>query len=197
MLEAAMTLGFDTITVKSEKEKDASGKETGKTVMVIRDARKRIDPLRLHKRTEGGIGADPSWVALVERLNLLLIAATATKLEATNAAQEKLDFQKLHNSVAMSEEARKLTLAGDKDPINDAIIQKDLTKVIEAMIGKGYTASPRMVAYLRAVHEKGGKESLNVVCTTPKSMRQYMLDVCHAAATGANFTLSYKEAKKG
>ena len=197
MLAAAMKLGFETLTVKDEKEKDANGKSTGKTRKVLSPTTKRIDPLRLHKTVKDGIGADSKWVAMVETLNTLFTAAAAVDINAVNTSGEKLDLQKIRDTHAMSDAAKKLlSEKGDNDPNNDEIMLKDVQDTVNAMLGEGYTADLTMVKYLRKVHEKGGRSSMTVVCSNARSMRQYMLDVCHAAITGDSFILDYKKAKK-
>ena len=196
MLAAAKVLGFQTLTVKDEREKGADGKDTGRTKKVIRPTTKRIDPLRLHKCTNDGIGADPLWMHIVERLNLLFTAATAVEINAVGTDGKKLDLKAIRDSIAMSEEAKKITLGAENKPTNDKLILEDVQKTINAMLGEGYTATPAMVVYLRKVHEKGGRDSMSVVCSNARSMRQYMLDVCHAAITGDDFILDYKKAKQ-
>ena len=196
MLEAAKVLGFQTLAVKDEKEKDAAGKETGKTIKVVRPVTKRIDPLRLHKTANEGIGADKLWYCKVERLNMLFTAATAIEINAVDTSGNKLDLKAIRDTTAMSDAARKITMKGEDNPSNDDIMLEDVQSVIDAMLGEGYKATPCMVKYLRSVHEKGGRASMSVVCSNERSMRQYMLDVCHAAITGDDFILDYKKSKK-
>ena len=189
MLEAAKVLVFPTVRVRDEKQ------EGGGTKRVISPASRKIDPLRLHKRVDGGIGADKLWWSLVERLNMLFTAAVATELEAVNTSKEKLDLTKIRDTAAMSEEAKKVQMKSEDAPCNDDIMLADIQSTIDAMLGEGDTGARRMVVYLRNQHTRGSKDSMTVVCSNAKTMRQYLLDVCHAAITGDDFVLDYKQAK--
>lgn len=179
MVEIARDMTFSTLKVVDKEEDDGP-------VRVIESAEKAIDPLELHKRVEGGIGADHMWPYMVERLNMLFTAATAKDLG--------LDAKQVKNTMLMHEEAEKLELAGDKKS-TDAAILADVQKTIDAMLGAGYTATPAMVQYLRKVHERGGKASLTVKCSNHAGMRSHMVVLCHAAVTGDPFILDYKQKK--
>lgn len=190
MLEAAKVLSFEVVAVKDVKQ------ESGGTVRELQSALKKIDPLRLHKKVEGGIGADKFWWALVDRLNCGLTIAAAVFLEAKNTHGEKLDPQKVRDTIAMSEEAKKLSLAFEDDLKNDEVLLSDVQKVINAMLGDGYSVTMRMVQYLKMAHIGVDRNAMSLKVSRDSNMRWYMLNVCHAAITGNDFVLKFKENKK-
>lgn len=189
MLEAAKTLVFPTVRIRDEKQ------EGGGTLRVISDALRKIDPLRLHKRVEGGIGADKLWWSKVERLNMLATAVAAAKMEAQSTSGEKLDLTKIRDTIAMSEEAKKVKMGGEDNVGNEEIMFADLQSTVDAMLGEGYTASRAALQYLLISHETGGRNSMTVKSVNAKTMRTLMLDVCHNAITGNSFVLDYKQKK--
>ena len=186
MVEAAKVMTFRMIRVKEIKEKE--GENKGKPTTIVEFADKGIDPLRLHNKTPDGIGADKMWMYKVERLNMLFTAQSARELNK--------DPQKIKNTIAMNEESRKISLAGEDDPQTDEVLLTNVQTVLTAMLGDGYKATPDMVAFLKRVHSKGGRDNVSVVCSTHKGMRGYMLGVCHRAVTGEEFDLVYKEKKQ-
>lgn len=190
MVEAATRLYFDTVKLRDMKQDD------GSTRRVVVETRKPIDPLRLHKAINGGIGADKLWWSRVERLNTLLIAAAAEKLNAISTDGKKIDVTKIMDTAAMREESKKLKLHSDGDPNNIELFTNDVQETVDAMLGKGYTVTPNMVDFLRRAHEKTGKDMMTLTCTTHKTMRQCMMAVCHSAITGEDFVLDYKKVKK-
>ena len=186
MLEAAKTMSFQVIRVREVKIKE--GDRKGQPETVAEFVARGIDPLRLHNKTEGGIGADRLWMYKVERLNMLFTAQSARELNK--------DPQKIKNTMAMSQESQKIAFAKEDEAQTDEILLGNIQAVLDAMLGAGYTATPDMVAFLKRVHSKGGRDNVSVVCSTHKGMRGYMLGVCHRAVTGEEFDLVYKEKKQ-
>ena len=180
MLAAVKKMTFETLKIVDETNDDDS------TTRTLVTAVKDIDPLRLHRKTDDGIGNDKNWWAMVERLNMLFTCEAATKLD--------LDPKTVRDNIAMSESAAKLTLTEDEAD-TDELLLKDIQSVVNAMLGEGYEVPTVALNYLRAVHQKSGREAMSVVCSTHKGMRQYMMNVCHAAVTGKSFILSYKVKK--
>lgn len=189
MIAAIKQMTFKTIAVRDEKL------EGGGTRKIVDDKNRFIDLYRLHKTVDGGIGADKFWWSYVERLNMLFTAATAYELNAISNTGDKLDLKKIKDTIAMSEEARKLTMKGEDKAANDEVMLENVQMVMDAMIGEGYTATAKMVSYLRRVHEKAGKDKLKLVASRAASMRLYMMNVCYAAITGEDFVLEYKVKK--
>lgn len=196
MLEAAKLLVFETVAVKDQKQ------EEGGTKRVIETVYRKIDPMRLHKKAVGmgttGIGANKLWWSLIERLSMLLTAATVVDLNAVSTTGEQLDPTKIRNTIAMSEEAKKLTMKAEGDLNNDDILLSDVQAVIDAMLGEGYSATPKMVKYLRKTHVNIGRGAMTVKVARESNMRWIVLNVCHAAIyPEKNFIVEYKQAKIG
>lgn len=189
MVAAAKALTFPTIKVRDVKQ------ETGGTKREIEDAERAIDPMRLHKVIKDGIGADKLWWSRVERLNTLLTAATAVELNAISTTGEKLDLKTIKNTAMMRDESKKLEMHAEKNPGSDKLLLADLQETINAMLGEGYEATPKMVVYLRKAHERKGRQGLTLVASNHKTMRLLMMDVCNAAITSREFILDYKRKK--
>ena len=181
MVAAAKKMVFDTIAVKDDPNDD------GSTTRVIATASKPIDPLRLHRKVDGGIGHDKNWWNKVERLNMLFTCEAAKKLG--------IDPKTVRDNIAMSESSLKVALANEKGA-TDKAMKDDIQEVVTAMLGEGYTVPDEALNYLRMAHTKAGREAMSVVCSQHKGMRNYMLSICHAAITGDSFVLQYKK-KKG
>lgn len=182
MVAAAKKMAFDTIAVKDEQNED------GSSTRVIVTSSKPIDPLRLHRKVDGGIGHESNWWNQVERLNMLFTCEAATKL--------KLDPKAVRDNIAMAESSRKIQLANE-NKCTDKTLRENIEAVVKSMIGDGYTVPDAALNYLRMAHTKAGRETMSVVCSQHKGMRSYMLSVCHAAITGDQFVLNYKTKKKG
>ena len=96
MLAAVKTLSYVTIGVKDEQKGDDKV-----PVRVIVDKERQIDLLKLDKFC-GGIGADPNWMHVAQKMNFLLTAQKAKDLG--------LDPAKVNDSYAMSEIARQFEM---------------------------------------------------------------------------------------
>lgn len=196
MKAVALVQCFGVMSVKVKKKKGVDGKPTGETEMQMGDGIQRIDPYRLHKFVDGGIGADKLWVYKVERLNMLFTAYQAARTHAIGTDGKNLDFQTIRDTIAMSEESRKLSLSREDERQNEETLLENTQAVLTAMLGEGYTATPQMVEYLIICHTKGGRDPMTFVCSNKRTMRQYMLDCCHAAITGDAFIIDYKKRRK-
>lgn len=189
MLEAVKRLTYTSVKVRDVKDE-------GVTTRTVEDTEKQIDPLRLHKKAgKDGIGADKNWHLMIEKLNKLMTCARAIELG--------IDPKDVDSSYSMSEEAAKIEcLLSETDPTKydknkaDEVLLADVQKVVEAMIGAGYSVTEPMVQYLKMVYtKKDTRKSLGVVCANHKQMRTNILEVAHAAVTGDEFTLRYKKKK--
>ena len=190
MLEAARRLTYTTIAAKPKKEK---GKPD---YMDVYDVQKPIDPLRLHKHIDGGIGSDKGWNYIVERLNFSLTARKCIELG--------IDPKGVNDSYAMSDEARQLkefhdvTLGRGRLNLNRANdkLKLDVQRVVDAMLGEGYTVNDNDIIYLTSIYaKKDNRKALTVACANHRYMRMYMMDICHRAITGEAYSVSYKVKK--
>lgn len=186
LIEAAKMLRYKIVRVHDVKE-------DGKTTRVVDDAMKPIDPLALHRKVDGGVGADKNWAMLMRKLNLLLTCRRGIELG--------LDANEIINTYEMSEQASKMdgfvfdVGKYDKNKADD-LLQQDLQRVINAMFGEGYTVTAPMVQYLLMVYtRKGTRKALSVVTSNDKALATHMLDLGHAAITGNAFSLVYQMKK--
>lgn len=190
MLAAAKMLKFVGIKASEKKQEDGSAK------MVIEAASRAIDPLSLHKKSDDGIGIDKKWEDSVEALNCLLTMRRAVELG--------LSTDGIIKNYKMSDEALTKVEAylQDDDPTKldknafDGFLRSEVQDVVDKMTGVG-EVTDKMVNYLLSIYSrKNTKAELSIACATHKYMRQYMLDICNAAATGNVFSVSYKTATK-
>ena len=176
MLTAVKTLSYVTIGVKDEQKGDDKV-----PVRVIVDKERQIDLLKLDKFC-GGIGADPNWMHIAQKMNFLLTAQKAKDLG--------LDPAKVNDSYAMSEIARQFEMG--KNPTSKTNLLKTLQMVVTAMVGDGYKATSHDVNFLLSVYSKKNRKALTVSCANHRNFRGYVMEVCHRIVTGKSYELEYK-----
>ena len=176
MLTAVKTLSYVTIGVKDEQKGDDKV-----PVRVIVDKERQIDLLKLDKFC-GGIGADPNWMHVAQKMNFLLTAQKAKDLG--------LDPAKVNDSYAMSEIARQFEMG--KNPTSKTNLLKTLQMVVTAMVGDGYKATSHDVNFLLSVYSKKNRKALTVSCANHRNFRGYVMEVCHRIVTGKSYELEYK-----
>jgi len=176
MLAAVKTLSYVTIGVKDEQKGDDKV-----PVRVIVDKERQIDLLKLDKFC-GGIGADPNWMHVAQKMNFLLTAQKAKDLG--------LDPAKVNDSYAMSEIARQFEMG--KNPTSKTNLLKTLQMVVTAMVGDGYKATSHDVNFLLSVYSKKNRKALTVSCANHRNFRGYVMEVCHRIVTGKSYELEYK-----
>ena len=175
MLAAVKTLSYVTIGVKDEQKGDDKV-----PVRVIVDKERQIDLLKLDKFC-GGIGADPNWMHVAQKMNFLLTAQKAKDLG--------LDPAKVNDSYAMSEIARQFEMG--KNPTSKTNLLKTLQMVVTAMVGDGYKATSHDVNFLLSVYSKKNRKALTVSCANHRNFRGYVMEVCHRIVTGKSYELEY------
>lgn len=176
MLEAVKTLSYVTIGVKDEQKG-----EDKVPVRVIVDKERQIDLLKLDKYC-GGIGSDPNWMHVAQKMNFLLTAQKARDLG--------LDPAKVNDSYAMSEIARQFDMG--KNPTSKTNLLRTLQMVVTAMVGEGYKATSHDVNFLLSVYSKKNRKALTVSCANHRNFRGYVMEVCHRIVTGKSYELEYK-----
>lgn len=176
MLAAVKTLSYVTIGVKDEQKGDDKV-----PVRVIVDKERQIDLLKLDKFC-GGIGADPNWMHVAQKMNFLLTAQKAKDLG--------LDPAKVNDSYAMSEIARQFEMG--KNPTSKTNLLKTLQMVVTAMVGDGHKATSHDVNFLLSVYSKKNRKALTVSCANHRNFRGYVMEVCHRIVTGKSYELEYK-----
>lgn len=183
MRAAVTALSFITIATKDEKRDDDKI-----PVRVIVDRERPIDLYKLHKFCGGkGIGADPQWLYMAEKLNMLLTVQKAQDLGVK-------DVTTINDSYAVSAIAREIDMG--KNPCSKTNLLKTLQMVITAMLGEGAKATSHDVNFLMEAYSKKSRKALTVTAANHKTMRGLLAEVCHRIVTGKTYAIEYKAAKK-
>ena len=186
MLEAIKRLTFTTIGVKVSKKGDEKI-----TVSEIVEKEKAIDLLKLHKSVKGGIGKDPKWNGLVERMNFYMTARQAKRLLKQKEHLTTV-LKEINDSYAMCEIARNIDMG--KDPTSNTKLLATLQSVITAMVGEEYKATSHDVNYITDLYATKGKKALSVNCANHRYFRGYIAAVCHSIVTGEDYDVAFKKA---
>lgn len=185
MITAVTLLTFQTIAAKDNKQGEGAA---AITVREIVDKEKAIDLKKLHKKVDGGIGADKNWIFMVEQLNMCMTAQRAQDL-GYSADQLK----DINDSYAMSDIARGIKLG--KNPCSNTQMLKSLQAIVTAMLGEGYKATSHDVVFLKSVYAKKGRAALAVSCANHSNFRKYIAEVCHRIVLDKVYTVEFKRAK--
>lgn len=180
MITAVKQLTFQTIRIRDTKQGDEKV-----PVRVIEDIDRPIDMLKLHKETEGGIGAEKDWAYKIEKLNFLLTAQKAKDLG--------INPKEVNDSFAMTDIARQIDMG--KSPTSKTNILKTLNVVIQAMIGEEYKAVSHDVNFLMSIFSRKNRAALTVTCANHKYMRQYCAEICHRIVMGETYKIEYRKAR--
>lgn len=176
MMAAIKTLSYVTIAVKDEKKDDDKV-----PVRVIVEKERQIDLLKLDKFC-GGIGANPDWAHIAQKMNFLLTAQKAVDLG--------IDPKTVNNSYSMSEIARQFDMG--KKPTSKTNLLKTLQTVVTAMVGDSYKATSHDVNFLLSVYSKKSRKALTVSCANNRNFLGYIMEICHRIVTNKAYELEYK-----
>lgn len=185
MLEAIKRLVFDTIAIKENTKGDSKI-----SVFEIIDKEKAIDLLKLHKSVEGGIGKDPNWNGLIERMNFHMTARQAKRLLKKKDRLSSV-LAEINSSYAMGEIAKSIDMG--KDPTSNTKLLGTLQSIVTAMIGEEFKATSHDVNYITDLYATKGKKALSVNCANHRYFRGYIAAVCHSIVTGEDYEISYKK----
>lgn len=185
MLEAIKRLTFTTIGVKEVKK----GEEKIPVSEVV-EKEKNIDLLKLHKSVEGGIGKDPKWNGIVERMNFHMTARQAKRLLKNKEHLTRV-LEEINGSYAMCQIARDIDMG--KDPTSNTKLLATLQSAITAMVGEEYKASSHDVNYLVDLYASKGKGALTVNCANHRYFRAYIAAICHSIVTDEDYEVSFKK----
>lgn len=185
MLEAIKRLTFDTIGVKETKK----GEEKIPVSEVV-DKQKAIDLLKLHKSVENGIGKDPKWNGMVERMNFHMTARQAKRL-CKNKDHLNSVLKEINDSYAMCQIARDIDMG--KDPTSNTKLLETLQNVVTAMIGEEYKVTSHDVNYLTDLYALKGKGALTVNCANHRYFRGYIAAICHSIVTDTDYEIAFKK----
>lgn len=183
MVTAVTMLTYQAIVTKDEKS-DELPVATRKIVT----KEKYLDLKKLHKRVNGGIGADKKWIYMVEQFNMQMTAKRAQEL---GCKAERL--KEINDSYAMSEIAKKINLG--KNPCSNTQMLKTLQEIVKAMLGDDYKPTSHDVAFLYSVYAKHGKKALSLACANHNNFRKMIAEVCHRIVTEKAYDVEFKVKK--
>ena len=204
MIAAVLTLSYPVITIRDKVEGDGEVKTLKREFVEDENGNltkyKTIDLLKFERyvkdRTGHGIGADPKWSFMIERLNLLFALDCAVGL---GKGQEFIDEMK--DCYAINEASKEINF-GVKDPkagtpISNTGLLKAVSAVVTAMIGEEYgkKALTHDVKFLKIASAKKSKKALTIQCANHKFMRSYLAEVCNRIITGGVYDVEYKKVK--
>ena len=176
MLAACKQLTYQVLRLKETTD------DGGTVTVSIEDVDRYIDILKLHKTVVGGIGANKAWNAHIEKLQLLMTADVAKNVNGKDA--EVLKTFK----ISASGKAVEMTLSKTK-------LTQCITDVMHCMIGDSYNAISYDAGFLREAFSRKGRAFGTITCANSKSMRQYMMEICHRAIEKKSYTVDYKKDK--
>jgi len=183
MLTAVTRLSFVTIGVKDEQKG-----EDAIPVRIVVDKERQIDLYKLYKHCgDKGIGADPKWLYMAEKLNMLLTVQKAQALGVKN-------LQEINDSYAISSIAREIDLG--KTPTSKTNILKTLQVVITAMLGDGYKVTSHDVNFLMEAYAKKNRKALTITMANHKAMRGLLAEICHSIVTAKAYAADVKLVKQ-
>lgn len=181
MTEALRLMYYPRLRVSVKEDK-----ETKLDVMTLVEDVQQIDLDWLHKKIEGGIGVDKSWVSKAERMNMAL-----TEMANSTLGKPVQDVRAVYRikAEALAEEG---FTTGESTGLNaaDEGIIADVKKVVGAMIGEafaeeikpevgadGKVSAPKEVSYILMAHtsrdRKGGISTARV-----NTFVRSLADVC-------------------
>ena len=198
MIAAILKLDYPVVGIRDTLE----GEGEVKTLVRVfaEDKRSKIDLLKLDKyvRDRGGkgIGHDPNWKFMVERLNLLFAMDCAVEI---GKGQEFIN--EMSECYAVKEASRDIDF-GVKNPkagtpISNTGLLKAVKAVVTAMVGEefGEKTLTHDVRFLKLVCAKKSKKALAIQCANHKYMRGYLMEVCNRIITGSVYDVEYKRVK--
>lgn len=162
---------------------------------------KQIDLLKLHKfvkdRSGQGIGHDPKWNYMVERLNLLFSLDAAVEI---GKAQDFIN--EMGDNFAIKDAAKEIDF-GVKNPkagtpISNTGLLKATKAVVTAMVGEefGNKVLSHDVRFLKLVSAKKSRKELTIQCANHRFMRAYLMEICNRVMTDGVYDVDYKRKKK-
>lgn len=185
MLEAIKRLTFATIGMKVSKK----GEEKIPVAEII-EKNKAIDLLKLHKTVDGGIGKDPKWNGMVEKMNFHMTARQAKRIVKKKENLTRV-LTEINDSYAMSDIAKAIDMG--KDPTSNTKLLGTLQGIVTAMIGDEYKATSHDVNFLTDLYATKGRTALSVNCANHRYFRAYIAAICHSIVTGEDYEISFKK----
>lgn len=185
MLEAVKRLTFATIGMKVSRK----GEEKIPVAEII-EKNKAIDLLKLHKTVDGGIGKNPKWNGMVEKMNFHMTARQAKRIVKKKENLTRV-LTEINDSYAMSDIAKAIDMG--KDPTSNTKLLGTLQGIVTAMIGDEYKATSHDVNFLTDLYATKGRTALSVNCANHRYFRAYIAAICHSIVTGEDYEISFKK----
>lgn len=183
MLTAVTVLSFITIGVKDEQKGDDKI-----PVRIVVEKERQIDLYKLYKYCgDKGIGHDPQWLYMAEKLNMLLTVQKAQALGVKN-------LQEINDSYAISAIAREIDLG--KTPTSKTNILKTLQLIVTAMIGDSYKPTSHDVNFLMEAYAKKSRKALTITMANHKTMRGLLAEICHRIVVDKAYIAEAKTTKQ-
>jgi len=162
MVELVTKKSFSGIAVREVKDK-----ETKLLKLTMIDTEITLDPLRLHNRVKGGIGASPSWPRMVGRLWDNLVAISMMRCG--------MDPKKIRDSLYVGKAESFIKLKAEDDTFSTEMAKACTQEVFDAMLGAGYEVRDDI---LGKIMEEIGQLPRNVAnhgAISPNTIRKVMV----------------------
>lgn len=197
MYTAVNELTFGSIRIVEKKDKT-----TEITTREVKEVEKDIDLLALKEHADKAgvtMGADPKWVAYMQKMNYLLAIRVGQSLGDPKWADSNLrnissGFQMC--AIARELELYKLNKTERANPLSNGSLLKELTVVVKAMLGDKYSPINHDVAFLRETYARKDRGARKVQLPAHRTFALLMRDICNNCITKQGYVAESKCVKK-
>lgn len=187
MVEACTQMTYEVIKTQDKSEKGIFMRRE----VVNRNA--NIDLLDLHRRAakEGGIGVNPHWVYMIEKLNFLMAVKVGQSVADKKwGKKEVLETLKRYK---MQEQSREFQFSAN--PLSNTQILKTLTNIVQAMIGEEFKPITHDLNFLKEVYSKG-KSDNTLQLPNHKTFALRLMKICNNCITHSGYEANTNLIKK-
>lgn len=175
-------------------DKNIGEAEAPVIIKEITDGMKIIDLKKLHGRIAGGIGHNPRWYNLVEKLNLLLTIRLTTDIKAMDAGDAKRISKTIIDTFDIPVESKDIELT--PDVISNTKMIKALQMIIDAMLGEdAFKVTSHDVKFVEWRYGKKSRNRLCITCSTTGELLESLTHVCNKLVTGGTYEAEYRKSK--
>lgn len=170
-------------TIKAQLKED--GDDVAKVEqMVIIPVSKPIDLKKVNSKL-GKFGANPKWINLVEKFNMLLTIRMTQEVGSSTSAKV------VNDTFDICDDSKAIELQPDLVSQNKMI--KALQMVIDAMLGEGsFKVNSHDTKFIEWRYGKKGKEKLTIKASNLSDFMTTILNVGHKLVTGGEYKVDYK-----
>lgn len=188
MLKAVQLLEYDIVSIKTKKLKVSDNSYI--EFLACNMAKRRLSLTDVYgfcknKKVECGT---LDWYRTLEKLCCVLTLEHARLLGIPDDKIASIDA-----SFLMSKVAREVQLAAEDpdspNPLSKTQITKNLTTVLQQLIGNAYHADSRDAAFLRMVFAGQGRASLSVKSANTKRLSDLLIQIAHRAVCDKSYTI--------